>query len=231
MTWMIFLMFLTLLPDGLQSFKLTNYADVLQEIPNNPLTLPVEVEITNNDIDIRGKTVKELLKMNEEGYFNSPSDFNYFPYQADRNVYDVNYEIEDIEELDVDPYDNIKIYDGDFFQPDSFENRLENMLGSDFFEDKKFILFVIFSLVLLLLLISCVIISVRWCCQSCGGQRPRDKARSLNSSLANSTVYQPITIPISCTSPTSVQFFPDSDASLIHDEWGLQGKTLYPGVL
>ena len=227
----LFFTFLILHLDFFQCFKLTNYADLLQEIPNNPLTIPVEVEITNNDIDIRGKTVKELLKMNEDGYFSNPSDFNYFPSQSDLNVYDVNYVIEDIEELDVDPYDNVHIYDGDFFQPDSFENRLENMLGSDFFEDKKFILFVIFSLVIFILLLTCCIISIRWCCQSCGHGGQRSRRDQANSSLANSTVYQPITIPISYSSPSSVQFFPDSDSSLIHDEWMLKGKTLYPGVL
>ena len=211
-----------------QAFTLNNYADLLKEIPG------YRDFIENNDSNIiRKKSVKELLDMShsQQPQF---SQYNSDFYQSLNNQ---NFEaFEDYSDyIDVfgrhsdDPYyEGVKVFQ-DLQHPirdngggDSVEERLENMLGRDFFQDHRYILFIVFSLVLLLLVLSCCVVCSRWMCKSLSS---RNKA---NSPLINAPVYQPITIPIAYAQPPVM--FNDLEASF-PDESFLENKKIYPGYL
>lgn len=206
------------------SFTLNNYSDLLKEIPGWRDILE------NNDSNIiRKKTVKELLDMTHSPQF-SPytSDF-------DQSLDSQNFEafVDYSDYMDVfgrhneDPYyEGVKVFQ-DLQHPigdagDSVEERLESMLGRDFFQEHRYILFIVFSLILLVLVLSCCAVCSRWICKSLSS---RDKG---SSSLINAPIYQPITIPIAYSQPPVM--FNDLEASF-PDESFLGNKKIYPGYL
>jgi len=208
------------------AYKLTNYGEILREIPLGRNLYDVEYAERTNDNVVRRKTVKELLKMNEDyldymGY-NSHNTLN--PYKPDK-LTDVGVE-----------YDNIDIYHGNSnFETDSVEDLLENMLGRDFFDDKKFILFLIFSLIVMILILCWCFIGIQWCCRTqgcCSLQRNTNKRSSLISTPnPSSPRYKQIAIPISYSSDAPMDLYSDLNSSYPDDDAFLQGKKLYPGVL
>merc|ERR1712150_294255 len=207
------------------SFTLNNYSDLLKEIPG------YRDIMENNDSNlIRKKTVKELLEMTHSPHFSHyTSDF-------DQPLNDQNFEafVDYSDYIDVfgrhneDPYyEGVKVFQ-DVQHPirdsgaggDSVEERLENMLGRDFFQEHRYILFIVFSLILLVLVLSCCAVCTRWICQSLSS---RNKT---SSSLINAPIYQPITIPIAYSQPPVM--FNDLEASF-PDESFLGNKKIYPG--
>ena len=211
-----------------QSFTLNNYSDLLKEIPGYRDILE------NNDSNIiKKKTVKELLDMTHNPHFSHyTSDF-------DQSLNDQNFEafVDYSDYIDVfgrhneDPYyEGVKVFQDiqhpsrDIESGDSVEERLENMLGRDFFQQHRYILFIVFSLILLVLILSCCAVCTRWLFRSLtGGSRTKP-----SSSLINAPIYQPITIPIAYSQPPVM--FNDLEASF-PDESFLENKKIYPGYL
>ena len=208
-----------------QSFTLNNYSDLLKEIPG------YRDIMENNDSNlIRKKSVKELLEMTHSPHFSHyTSDFQ-------QSLNDPNFEafVDYSDYIDVfgrhneDPYyEGVKVFQ-DVEHPsrdsgDSVEERLENMLGRDFFQEHRYILFIVFSLILVVLVLSCCVVCTRWIWQSLSSS---NKTRS--SSLINAPIYQPITIPIAYSQPPVM--FNDLEASF-PDESFLGNKKIYPGYL
>ena len=194
-----------------EAFKLTNYGDLLQEIPDDYAASDnSRNQITSNPKMLK-MSVKELLDMNHHyiqssdynSYYNKP--FKADPYENRNSVYEEYY-------LDYPTTDTEK-------SSESFEAHMEEMLGKDFFEDKKFLLFVIFSCVLFLLVFSCSLVTLRWCWMSvCRAPAPPDLP----------ALYTPLSLP---SSPdTSLTMYSDVDTPY-PDQIFLQGRKLYPGVL
>ena len=211
-----------------QSFTLNNYSDLLKEIPGYRDILE------NNDSNIiKKKTVKELLDMTHSPHFSHyTSDF-------DQSLNDQNFEafVDYSDYIDVfgrhneDPYyEGVKVFQdiqhpsGDIESGDSVEERLENMLGRDFFQEHRYILFIVFSLISLVLILSCCAVCTRWLCRSLTG----GTGNKASSSLINAPIYQPITIPIAYSQPPVM--FNDLEASF-PDESFLENKKIYPGYL
>ena len=190
------------------AFKLTNYGDLLQEIPDQFMASHnSRNEITSNPKMLK-MSVKELLDMNHHYIQSSSPDYDFFynkpfpPYENRNSVYEEYY-------LDY-PTDK---------SSESFEAHLEEMLGKDFFEDKKFLLFLIFSCVLFLLVFSCSLVTLRWCWMSVCRAQATHPAPAL---------YSPPSLP---SSPdTSLTMYSDIDTPY-PDQIFLQGRKLYPGVL
>ena len=202
---------------------LVNYSDVLKELASE------DDEDIGNTL-VKQKTVQELLKMSQDYFDLGSYDNNFqpqrnkvFSFNDNSNIFD---DTED--EVSDDPfYTNIKVYHQDYVQPDTLEKRMENMLGRDFFEDKKFVLFVLFTFILLVLTLSCSIVTVRWCYRTFVS-----KTNPRSSLVSQQQLYQPITIPITYNSPSPATIFTDLDTSgEFPDEMFLQGRKLYPGVL
>ena len=208
------------------SFTLNNYADLLKEIPG------YRDFMENNDSNlVRKKTVKELLDMthNQPQFSQYTADFD----QSFLNNQNFEAFVDYSDYIDVfgrhndDPYyEGVKVFQ-DVQHPirddrDSVEERLENMLGRDFFQDHHYILFIVFSLILLVLVLSCCLVCSRWMCKSLSS---KNKA---NSPLINAPIYQPITIPIAYSQPPVM--FNDLEASF-PDESFLENKKIYPGYL
>ena len=214
-----------------QSFTLNNYSDLLKEIPGYRDILE------NNDSNlIRKKTVQELLDMTQLTH--SPQ-FSHYTSDFDQSLNNQNFEafVDYSDYIDVfgrhneDPYyEGVKVFQ-DVQHPsrvsatasgDGVEERLENMLGRDFFQEHRYILFIVFSLILLVLVLSCCAVCTRWICKSLSS---RNKA---SSSVINAPIYQPITIPIAYSQPPVM--FNDLEASF-PDESFLGNKKIYPGYL
>ena len=208
------------------SFTLNNYADLLKEIPG------YRDFMENNDSNlIRKKTVKELLDMthNQPQFSQYTADFD----QSFLNNQNFEAFVDYSDYIDVfgrhndDPYyEGVKVFQ-DVQHPirddrDSVEERLENMLGRDFFQDHRYILFIVFSLILLVLVLSCCLVCSRWMCKSLSSKNKG------NSPLINAPIYQPITIPIAYSPPPVM--FNDLEASF-PDESFLENKKIYPGYL
>ena len=194
-------------------FTLTNYSDLLKEIPG------YKEIIENNDSNvIRRKTVKELLDMshsippvsnqnyeafvdyNYNDYIDAFGHHNDYPYYEGANVF------EDVQ----------------LPRRDVVEEGLENMLGRDFFTDQKFVLFVVFSLVVVVLLLSCCAVCTRWVWVRISS------ANNNNSALIHSNLYQPVSLPASLSQPPVM--FNDLEASF-PDEAFLVNRKIYPGYL
>lgn len=205
--------------------KLINYSDVLKELAS-------EDEDIGNTL-VKQKSVQELLKMSQDYFDLGSYDNNFQPHRNKLFSFNDNQDNADIfddadDEVSDDPfYTNIKVYHQDYVQPDSLEKRMENMLGPDFFEDKKFVLFILFTFILLVLTLSCSIVTVRWCYRTF-----ISKTNPRSSLVSQQQLYQPITIPITYNSPSPATIFTDLDTSgEFPDEMFLQGRKLYPGVL
>merc|ERR1719187_1462689 len=88
------------------AYKLTNYGEILREIPLGRNLYDVGYGQRSNDNMIRRKTVKELLKMNEDYLHNS--HYTIDPFKSDK-----------LTDVDVE-YDNIDIFHGNSnFETDS----------------------------------------------------------------------------------------------------------------
>ena len=102
------------------------------------------------------------------------------------------------------------------------EERLENMLGRDFFQDQKYVLFVVFSLVLIVLLLCCCFLCAQGICRRIAGKN------RINSSVISDPMYQAVTVPFSSSKPPVM--FNDLEASF-PDEAFLENRKIYPGYL
>ena len=226
------------------AFKLVNYGDLLAEVPSLAargagVGLPSVAALRSSagqQQEVRTKSVAELLEMSHNlEYFSLDTEPEYDPYYTkqfdpyplpdlgslgDYGDTEVLYTIEDVEVL----------------EPESIEGRLGRMLGEDFFEDRKFVLFLVLSLLLLLVLTCGAGLAAWWCCRrGCGGRRAAPPPGPAPSPGLY-PVYQPITIPISYASPAhpAPRRYPDyedRDSSDAADEVFLQGRKLYPGIL
>ena len=144
---------LPLIVDKITGYKLMNYGEILKEIPFGRNFYDFDEDGNVEDNTVGRKTVKELLKMNED--YLEAMDYNQF--------YDVN-QHNPVKLSDETEFDNVDIYhENSNFHPETVEDMLENMLGRDFFDDKKFILFLIFSLVIMILVLCWCLISIQWC--------------------------------------------------------------------
>jgi len=216
----------------ISGYKLKNYGEILKEIPLGRNLYDFDHgDERIDDNSVQRKTVKQLLKMNED-YLDSAgynSHFTGYPYNSDKLTY------EDVE------YDNIDIYHGNSnFEADSVEDMLENIFGRDFFDDKKFILFLIFSLILIILILCWCFVAIQWFCRTGGCCCPKRNTlerditiyqRSSSGSSPSSPRYKPIAVPITYASDAPVDLYTDLDSSYPDDDAFLQGKKLYPGVL
>ena len=216
---------LLLMTSPSMSRKLINYSDVLKELSDQKL---------GNSL-IKEKSVAELLKMSQEYHhqsdqFNPLYSNNYQPLRSKLFTFSDDLNTDDDDESDDPFYTNIKVYHQDYVQPDSIEKRMENMLGKDFFEDKKFILFLLLTFILVLLSLSCSIVAIRWCYRTFIISK-----NNAGSSLVRTQVYQPISVAAgvygSHSPPTLFTDLDTSTEHFPHDTEFLQGRKLYPGVL
>ena len=184
------------------AFKLVNYGDLLAEVPSLAargagVGLPSVAALRSSagrQQEVRSKSVAELLEMSHNlEYFSLDTEPEYDPYYTkqfdpyplpdlgslgDYGDTEVLYTIEDVEVL----------------EPESIEGRLGRMLGEDFFEDRKFVLFLVLSLLLLLVLTCGAGLAAWWCCRrGCGGRRAAPPPRPAST---------PCTSPSPSPSPT-----------------------------
>ena len=146
------------------AFKNSNYADML--FPGKAKKQNGTFNNSRNDMAsiprMLRMSVRELLEMNHQYISSRSSDddsyytehFSSYPYD-DSDFYLDNSGDED--------------YPDDVTRSESLEGLLEEMLGTDFFESRKFSLFLVLSGLLCLLLVSCCLASLCWCW--CQGKR------------------------------------------------------------
>ena len=203
--------------ESLKHANFVNYGDLVKEIYSDPyLSADRELLVANdnskNEITSNPRmlkmSVKELLDMNH--HYVQSSDHNPHHNQPSTPFHSDNRNLVDEEYYPDNPTDT---------SSESFEEHMEEMLGKNFFEDQKFLLFVIFSCVLLLLMFCCSLVTVRWCWMSvCRAQEPPPSPPSS---------YTAISLP---SPDTSLSMYSDTDTPY-PDEIFLQGRKLYPGVL
>ena len=195
-------------------FTLTNYSDLLREIPGYK-----EIIENNDSNEIRRKTVKELLEMSHS---QTVSDQNYEAFVD----YNYNDYLDAFGRHSNDPYyEGVRVFE-DVKHPrrDLVEERLENILGRDFFRDQKFVLFIVFTVILLVLVLSCCAVCSRWVWARLSSNSNKEAA----STRVTSPVYQPISIPVHYSQPPVM--FNDLEASF-PDEAFLGNRKIYPGYL
>merc|ERR1712129_662890 len=113
----------------------------------------------------------------------------------------------------------------------TIEEQLEKLFGEHFFEDRKYLLFIVFSLVFLLLLLSCASICCCWLCRTRRTSRPapRIPIPSQTLSRTNSIYQHPFSIESQSFLPPHPLF---SDLETGPPDYSsLQGRKLYPGIL
>ena len=203
---------------SLKHANFVNYGDLLKEIYSDPYLsadreLLVASDNYKNEITSHPKmlkmSVKDLLDMNH--HFVQSSNHDSYHNKPSTQFSSDNRNLVHDEEYYIDKPTNTS--------SESFEAHMEEMLGKDFFEDQKFLLFVIFSCVLLLLMFCCLGVTVRWCWMSV--------CRAQETALSPPSSYTALSLP---SPDTSLSMYSDTDTPY-PDEIFLQGRKLYPGVL
>ena len=128
----------------------------------------------------------------------------------------------------------------------SFEEQLREFFGQDFFENRKYVLFTIFCLIIFLVVVSCLSVCCCWMCKIQRRTPPPPPSRPPTSQATTSPLYprsidlyNSVPLDVESQSFLRVKVLPTHTLYPVIEEedesppeyFSLQGRKLYPGIL